>query len=107
MGWSYNSKTCGSWSINCKCSDSMRQNESSGTPLGEPSKPVLVRPPLLSKSSTCAILNCPQGTQRGLLCLSQAPDPRDIESLVGSIPPQRAQMLTTLQIPDGDGPIIA
>src|SRR5436309_8813984 len=52
------------------------------------------------------VLHCPQRTQRGLLRLGQAPDARDIESLVGSIPPQRLEMLATLEIPEHNGPII-
>src|SRR6266481_5275259 len=54
-----------------------------------------------------SILNGPQGTQRGLLRLGHAPDPRDLEPLVGAVASQRAQMLATLQVPDVDGPIIA
>src|SRR5258707_6817977 len=56
--------------------------------------------------STSAILNGPQGTQRGLLRLGQAPDPRDIEPLVLAVASQCAQMLGTLQLPDVDGPVI-
>src|SRR5256712_4122538 len=44
--------------------------------------------------------------QRGLLRLGQAPDPCDIEALVGAVASQRAQMLATLQVPDGDGPVL-
>src|SRR5258708_3377560 len=54
--------------------------------------------------STSAILNGPQGTQRGLLRLGQAPDPRDIEPLVGAGASQCAQILATLQVPDVDAP---
>src|SRR5260370_41695548 len=54
-----------------------------------------------------SILNGPQGPQRGLLRLGQAPDPRDRGPLVGAVASQRAQMLATLQGPDVDGPIIA
>src|SRR5712692_12013716 len=52
------------------------------------------------------VLHCPQRTQRGLLRLGQAPDARDIESLVGSVPPQRLEMLATLEIPERDSPVI-
>src|SRR5256885_12375406 len=34
------------------------------------------------------------------------PDPRDIEPLVGPVAPQGAQMLPTVQIPEGDGPVV-
>jgi hypothetical protein len=50
------------------------------------------------------VLHGPQRTQVGLLRLGQTPDAFNIQSLVGSIPPQRAQMLATVQVPDGDGP---
>src|SRR3989442_15703793 len=52
------------------------------------------------------VLHCPQGTQRGLLRLGQAPDARDIEALVGPVAAQCAAMLTALQGPERDGPII-
>src|SRR6266566_9966925 len=52
------------------------------------------------------VLHGPQRTQGGLLRLGQTPDACDIQSLVGSIPPQRAQMLATVQVPDSDGPVI-
>ena len=51
------------------------------------------------------ILNSPQGPQRGDLGLGQSSDPRDIQSLVGAVASQRAQMLTTLEVPERDGPI--
>src|SRR5258708_6357710 len=53
-----------------------------------------------------SILNGPQGTQRGLLRLGQAPDARDIEALVGPVTPQRLQQLAALEIPDVDDTII-
>src|SRR3989440_4547817 len=53
-----------------------------------------------------SVLNCPQGTQRGLLRLRQALDPYDIQPLIGSVASQCAQMLATLQVPDGDGSIL-
>ena len=53
-----------------------------------------------------AVLNSPQGPQRGLLGLGQSSDARDIEALVGPVAPQRAEMLATLQVPERDGPII-
>ncbi len=53
-----------------------------------------------------SVLNCPQRMQRGLLRLGQAPDPCDIEALVGAVASQRAQMLATLQVPERDGPVI-
>src|SRR6266404_4585846 len=54
-----------------------------------------------------SILNGPQGTQRGLLRLGQAPDARDIEALVGPVAAQRLEMLATLEIPERDSPVIA
>ena len=42
------------------------------------------------------VLERPQGTQRCLLCVGEASDARDIESLVGAIPPQRLEMLATV-----------
>ena len=54
-----------------------------------------------------SVLHRPQGAQGGLLRLGQSPDPRDIQSLVGAVASQRAQMLATLQVPDSDGPVIA
>src|SRR5260221_8746595 len=53
-----------------------------------------------------SILNGPQGTQRGLLRLGQAPDARDIEALVGPVTPQRLQQIAALEIPDVDDTII-
>jgi hypothetical protein len=51
-------------------------------------------------------LERPQGAQRRLFCCAETPDARDIESLVGSIPPQRLELLTTLEIPEHYGPVI-
>src|SRR5438552_11412321 len=51
-------------------------------------------------------LHRPQRTQGGLLRLGQSPDPRDIEALVGAVASQRAQMLATVQVPDGDGAVL-
>src|SRR3989442_1663024 len=53
-----------------------------------------------------SILHCPQRTQRGLLRLGQAPDTRDIQSLVGAVAAQRAERLTTLQVPERNDPVI-
>ena len=47
-----------------------------------------------------------QGAQRRLLCLGEPPDARDIESLVGSIPPQRLELLAIVQVPEPDDPVI-
>src|SRR5258708_10702106 len=47
-----------------------------------------------------------QRAQRRLLCFGEPPDARDSEALVGTIPPQGAQMLTTREVPDGDSPIV-
>src|SRR5215469_13915427 len=52
-------------------------------------------------------LQRPQGAQRRLLCLSKTPDARDIEALVGAIPPQRLELLATLEVPEPDDPVIA
>jgi len=56
------------------------------------------RPELIHNSKTlqppglplhfARLLERPQGAQRRLLCLGHSPDAGDIESLVGSIPPQ-------------------
>ena len=54
-----------------------------------------------------AVLNSPQGPQRGLLGLGQSSDARDIEALVGPVAPQRAQLLATLEVPERDGPVIS
>ena len=54
-----------------------------------------------------AVLNSPQGPQRGLLGLGQSSDARDIEALVGPVAPQRAQSLATLEVPEHNGPVIA
>ncbi len=51
-------------------------------------------------------LERPQGAQRDLLCLGKAPDARDIQALVGSIPPQCLERLATPQVPEPDGPVI-
>src|SRR5260370_34795924 len=48
-----------------------------------------------------------QRAQRRLLCFGEPPDARDIEALVGAIPPQGAQVFAALHIPDLDGPVIA
>src|SRR5258708_14453799 len=53
-----------------------------------------------------SILNGPQGTQRGLLRLGQAPDARDIDALVVPVTPQRLQQLAALEIPDVHDTII-
>jgi hypothetical protein len=47
-----------------------------------------------------------QGMQLRLLHCGETPDTRNIESLVGSIPPQRLQRLATVQIPEHYGSII-
>jgi hypothetical protein len=61
--------------------------------------------PALSEG-TCALFSHPQRSQRRLLCLGQAPDPRNIEALVGSVASQRSEILATVQVPDRDGPVI-
>ena len=38
--------------------------------------------------------------QRRLLCFGEPPDARDIEALVGAIPPQGAQTLATREVPE-------
>src|SRR6266699_5495186 len=53
-----------------------------------------------------SILNRPQGAQRRLLRLGHSPDPRDIEPLIGPVAPQGAQMFATVQIPEGNGPVV-
>src|SRR3989442_11242377 len=53
------------------------------------------------------VLNCPQGTQGGDLGLGQSSDARDIQSLVGAVAAQSAQMLATLEVPEPDRPVIA
>src|SRR5258708_30257613 len=53
-----------------------------------------------------SILNGPQGTQRGLLRLGQAPDARDIEPLLPPVTPQCLQQIAALEIPDVDDTII-
>src|SRR2546422_10551757 len=66
------------------------------------------RPDLRSLLGDChrRALNSSQRTQRGLLRLGQAPDPCDLEPLVGAVASQCAQMLATLQVPDSDGPVL-
>src|SRR5947208_1101772 len=54
----------------------------------------------------CPLFHRPQRTQRRLLRLGQAPDPRDIEPLVGAVASQRAERLATLEVPERDGPVI-
>src|SRR6266567_3426756 len=49
---------------------------------------------------------CSQRAQRRLLCFGEPPDARDSEALVGAIPPQGAQVLTTREVPDGDSAIV-
>jgi hypothetical protein len=57
-------------------------------------------------STNTHILERPQGVHRCLLRCGEAPDARDIESLVGSISPQRLELLATLEIPEHNGSII-
>src|SRR2546426_1544624 len=69
------------------------------------------RHPLVAGKSThlpanARFLERSQGAQRRLLRLGETPDVRNIESLVGSIPPQRLQRLATVQVPEQDGPVI-
>src|SRR5712692_4130689 len=52
------------------------------------------------------VLHCPQGAQRGLLRLGQAPDACDIEPLVGPVASQRAERLATLQVPERNDSVI-
>src|SRR5256885_13553844 len=47
------------------------------------------------------------GAVRSQLRLGQAPDARDIQSLVGAVAAQRAERLTTLQVPECNDPVIA
>ena len=54
-----------------------------------------------------SVLNCPQGTQRGLLRLRQALDPCDIQPLIGSVASQRAQRLAPLEVPERESPAIS
>src|SRR5713226_2666518 len=61
---------------------------------------------IIEKDACFILLNGPQRTQGGLLRLGQALDPCDIESLVGAVASQCAQMLATLQIPERDGPVL-
>src|SRR6266581_8128151 len=58
------------------------------------------------KDACFILLNCPQRTQGGLLCLGQAQDPGDIEPLVGAVGAQRAQQLSALNVPYLDGIVI-
>src|SRR5215470_3540802 len=51
-------------------------------------------------------LERPQGAQRRLLCLGKTEDAGDIEALVGSIPPQRLELLATVRVPEPDDPVI-
>src|SRR5438046_521103 len=53
------------------------------------------------------VLHCPQRSERSQLRLGQAPDARDIQSLVGAVAAQRAERLTTLQVPECNDPVIA
>src|SRR6266571_6656241 len=57
-------------------------------------------------STNTPVLERPQGVQRRLLRCGETPDARDIESLVGSILPQRLELLATVQIPEHNGSII-
>src|SRR6266567_2865326 len=57
-------------------------------------------------STNTHLLERPQGAQRCLLCCGETPDARDIKSLVGSILPQRLELLATVQIPEHNGSII-
>src|SRR6266702_2609774 len=52
------------------------------------------------------VLHCPQRSERSQLRLGQAPDARDIQSLVGAVAAQRAERLAALQVPERDGPVI-
>ncbi len=52
------------------------------------------------------VLHCPQRSERSQLRLGQAPDARDIQSLVGAVAAQRAERLATVQIPEHNGSII-
>ena len=51
-------------------------------------------------------LNRPQRSQAGSLRLGQSPDPCDIEPLIGSVTPQRAQVRAALQLPDVESIVI-
>src|SRR5450432_3147432 len=48
-----------------------------------------------------------QSTERRFLRFSHTLDARNIESLVGAILPQRLESLTTLHIPEHNGPVIS
>ncbi len=61
---------------------------------------------LISLPANARFLERPQGVQRSLLRCGETPDARDIESFVGSIPPQRLELLATVQIPEHNGSII-
>src|SRR5439155_17554308 len=61
---------------------------------------------LLFLQKPSPLLNRPQRAQRRLLRLGHPPDPRDIEPLVGPVSPQGAQMLATVQIPEGNGSVV-
>ena len=43
-----------------------------------------------------SVFNCPQGSQRCLLCLGQTPNSRDVQSLVGAVASQRAEKLSAV-----------
>src|SRR5437763_10181363 len=57
-------------------------------------------PPAPEKSAPLAadarVLERSQGAQGRLLCLGETPDARDVEPLIGPIPPQRLQWFPTL-----------
>src|SRR2546422_2467483 len=61
---------------------------------------------LLSLQEPFPLLNSSQRTQGGLLRLGQSSDPSDIQALVGPVASQRAQRLATVQVPEGDDPVI-
>ena len=61
---------------------------------------------LISLPANARFLERPQGVQRSLLRCGETPDARDIESFVGSIPPQRLELLATVQIPEHNGSTI-
>src|SRR6266496_1876614 len=52
------------------------------------------------------VLHCPQRSERSQLGLGQALSPCDIEALVGSVAAQCAAMLTALQVPERDSPVV-
>src|SRR2546425_829446 len=61
----------------------------------------------LPGASSRRTFNRAQRAQRRLLRLGESPDPGDIESLVGSVATQRAQVVAALQIPYHDSTIIS